>query len=383
VQQQYLSPSFLVNRIKEKGWIWCFKAAWNVTASRIAWIFPSSRFMLTQRNKYPERILAIWDFQTVPYSIGELLVLQETTLVLRWLYKADKIDIAFVCNPNKPARYDMGLNSYNYHYHLSALIPVLQVNPSLGSFFMFDSYKQLERFVVDNVDQYHVWPSGKAYLARAWAYRHNFDFIQKFYRKNKFIPHLSCRQITLDWASWFIKEHIPPDIAVTVHLRNNPLMDDSINRNANIEEWLKFFEHCDGRFPVKFVVISAHDEIDDRLRNYSNVVIAKDFHTTIEQDLALIQASAMFMGGPSGPATMAWFSDLPYLIFNYSPINETLKWESQFVFANSLQRLVWKPETASLLINEFSELYERIDISVWRDRFKETVDFPTSQFYLR
>jgi len=238
------------------------------------------------------------------------------------------------------------------------------VNPHLGSFFLFDSYEDLERFVEQNIDRYTIWPSADGYLEKKFTYAGNFDEVQNFYGKYGFIPHLSCRPFTLNWAYAFFKENVLPDVAVVVHLRNNPEQDTQ--RNSKIEAWLEFFGFCNEKFGVKFVIIGTKKEIDPRLRSCPNVIIAKDFNTTVEQDMALIQTSAIYMGVASGPGEMAVFSDKPYLIMNFQLGSETITKDGSAVFANRLQKFVWEPETAQTLIREFSGLFYSIDIDHWK-----------------
>ena len=309
------------------------------------------------------------------YTVGDMLLLSEVTLCLRLIHKAEKVDMCFVCNPESPTRFDRPeISSYNYNHHLNSLVPLVQVNPYLGSLFMFDSYEHLEKFVSDNIDRYHVWPPGNEYANKVMSYRRNWKFVEKFYNNNDFIPHLYCRPFIANWAKSFMKKHVFPHVAVTVQLRNNKRKKGE--SNAPIDQWVKFFNHCAERFPVKFVVICDYEEIDDRYRELSNVIVAKDFHTTVEQDMALIQAAAMFMGG-SGPLVMAVFSDMPYLI-----IVKTME-GVPFPYAHGLQRIIFADQTAPLLIDEFSKLYSEIDVSGWSSKCEATaVTIPETLYLL-
>jgi len=46
-------------------------------------------------------------------------------------------------------------------------------------------------------------------------------------------------------------------------------------------------------------------------------MISRDVCETVEQDLALVQISLMFLGTVSGPKIMAILGDLPYLIYGF------------------------------------------------------------------
>lgn len=119
-----------------------------------------------------------------------------------------------------------------------------------------------------------------------------------------------------------------------------------------------------------FVMIGEKEEIDPRFRGFSNVLIAKDYSTTIEQDLALIQAGIMFLGTTSGPATMALFSDKPYVIYGFQTVYEKLETGQQMPWATLLQKLVWGQETTEKLITDFEWLYNQIDREKWRIEFE-------------
>ena len=332
----------------------------------LQWLFQAIPLSKNLKFNLNKRILAIWDLQTVPYSVGDILVLNEAMMCLRIDYNADKIDICFVCDPQKPSRQDFNsINSENYHYNLAALIPLVQINPHLGSFILFDSYVSLEKFITDNIESYYVWPSIRHYANKIEAYANNFDYVQQFYSHKKYIPYLSCLRLVIEWAYKFYKQNLNSQFPIVVHLRNSK---NEPERNSKIDEWIAFFEFCNNKYPIKFLIICSADEIDNRLRDYSNVMIMKDWYTTVEQDLSLIESSVMFMGGPSGPSTMALFQEVPYIIFNFRPSNETITKGSNLMFANNLQRLIWEPETKEILSTEFLEIFSKIDLSKWEDK---------------
>jgi hypothetical protein len=330
---------------------------------------------------HEKRILAIWDFQDVCYSIGELLYLQEITLVLQWIHQVNKTDIAFVCDPNPGPNCRHDMNSYILHHSLISLFPVAQMNPNLGSFYLFDSYAQLEKHIGDNAELYCcIWPSYTEYVNQERAYAHIFNFIQQFYIEHHFIPHLSCRPAMIDWAYAFYRENVYPSIPVVVQARNNPIDRE---RNIKIEQWLDFFQYFEKRLPVKFVVLCAQDEVDDRMRRYSNVLIAKDYHTNIVEELALIQSSAMYMGVPCGPSVMAIFSNLSYIIVNMKVIHDKVVRGTQYIFANDMQKIIWEPETTTMLIEEFVAIFNRIDINAWLSKCKGSLKDFDSPLRLR
>ncbi|MGA1823318.1 MAG: hypothetical protein ACMUIP_01550 [bacterium] len=379
--RRYFSPRFLAGKIGERGILYCLRAGTGKIYRRIHenkfyrrmrckvwWVFPSLRFFFRPTAQSEKRILAIWDFRTVPYSIGDLIILHERIQIMRMTYKIDKADICFLYDPQNPGRRldSLGVTADNYHYHFPALISALYLNPHVGAVFLFDSHDHMEDYIGTNEGRYHIWPEGKQYLAKHYAYAENFDFIQSFYRKNGFIPSIDYRASTLEWAYSFYKNHVLPSYPVVVHLRNNPVCGS--NRNARLDEWHAFFKSCGDKFDIRFIMIGAASEIDERFRDLPNLLIAKDYRTTVEQDLVLAYSTLIFIGSSSGPSSAAIFSQTPYIIFNYQICNESVPHGGKFSFATDLQKLVWEPETSDILMEQFSDLFYRVHKSSWKEK---------------
>jgi hypothetical protein len=335
------------------------------------WAYPIVGDVVRTSSPDKRRLLAIYDLSTQPFSIGDVLVIQEGSLVLREKYHLNLVDFALVYDPQYPSSSDPSFNSINESnalYHLASILPVAQVNQHLGSLFVFNSHLHLQRFICDNKDLYHVWPEAQQFRERDYLYYHVYnDLLYNYYREHQTIPRLSCRSFLIDWAQTFYHERVYPAVPVTVQVRNNKVI--STVRNLHLDSWLDFFSHCEDRYPVKFIVICARSEVDDRLRQRRNIIIAKDYGTTIEQDLALIHTAAIHMGASSGPASMAIFNTKPYLIVNTDLVPHLYRdiiQEDGFLrlhFSSPLQRFTVGRETTGLLITEFDRMWSSIDKS--------------------
>ncbi len=320
-----------------------------------------------------KRILALWDFRYQPYSIGDLLHLQIASKMLAHQHSVNLVDVCFLAErkmPCRPSFAALGLNEDNYIDIINSLFPVIFLEKNIGAVHFFDTENSLDRYLADNASKYHLWPSLERYYSHE-DYLHLFyQTLLEFYRKYGYVPSFSFRKGLVDWARWFFREYVSPYIPVTVHLRNAGRYHPT--RNANMEAWIDFFKYCQDQFQVRFVVVGTKKEVDERLHNIKNVIIAKDFNTTVDQDLALIYGSAAFLGVSSGPASIALFGQNPYTIFNIHLMNEHLpvcvhhSWGVSFVFGQDHQRCVLGTETTALLISEFSRMYSAIDLSAWQ-----------------
>jgi hypothetical protein len=344
------------------------------------WALPAATHLVSPRANVERRVLIVYDTATQPFSIGDLLIFQEASLLLCARHGLETVDLAIVFDPEKPAASDPVFTAHvttdNVFYHLASVLPIAQTNPRLGSVFVFDSRHHLERYVNDNADRYLTWPSGWQMAGREYLSPVVFnDLLRRHFAEHRSIPHLTCRPFLRQWAEQFYAEHAGARVPVTVNLRNN--RGWHLSRNSKIDVWIEFFSQCADRYPAVFVVICARSEIDDRLRACPNVIVAKDHDTGVEQDMALIHTSAMHMGGSSGPATMAWFNDKPYLMVNTvfkrgefflnADMIEQVDDDIQRVwFASPFQRVSKSVESIELLLREFALLWTAVDVAHWQ-----------------
>lgn len=341
----------------------------------LIWFFPSLWSLTFLKRATKKRILIVYDLSTQPFSIGDILTVQEASLVLKEINKVDYIDIAIICEQHELKLNDKAfknINSKNYFYHLSAIMPVAQVNPNLGSILGFNSYLELQEYILSNITRVHVWPSKwRASVTREYLYYLIFeDILYPFYKERGYLPHLESRELLKNWAKSFYHEKSNGLAPITVNIRNNPHFQTE--RNLNVDIWIEFFDYCKDRYPVKFFIICAPSEVDNRLRHMVNVVVVKDYFTNIENDLALISESIIHMGAPSGPATMSFFSDKPYLIFRsefhlqHFCNSKIIVYEDEsvqrFFFSNEFQIFIGQPETKELLIKYFSKIWSSLDL---------------------
>ncbi|MFZ5865538.1 MAG: hypothetical protein ACOYXY_06635 [Thermodesulfobacteriota bacterium] len=390
--REALKPGFLYFQLRDKGLLGflrtCFNWVEHRASPRVQRVLrpikrmirraqllaidtrTKARYLAGAVRPSQNRLLAIWDFQAAVYAVGDLLTFNVLCACLCYMHKIEKADVCFACDPDNPGQqwYKDHINAYNHHYHLSYYLQVLQMNHRIGSVFLIDNYRDLDQFLADNSHRYVVWPATREYLSKENAWKKNWDFIEDFHRECGFIPHLHCRPVTIDWGTAFMKENVLPDLAVAVHLKTTQY---STERNAQIDAWMEFFKHCEGRYPVKFLLLAGSvREVPPELRSLSNILVTKDYNTTLEQDMCLVECSSMFMGSSSGPSIMVVYSDRPYAIFGFkSPSPERVKpGMDRFAFATNHQRIIWENETFPMILDEFLRMYKVVDVEEWKAR---------------
>ncbi|NQT66885.1 MAG: hypothetical protein HQ569_04855 [Actinobacteria bacterium] len=332
--------------------------------------------LLISSAKYgKKRILGIYDFKTLPWSVGDPLLFIEKLSILKIIHKAGMIDICVIYDKKNPSgiRREPNINANNAQDYMVDFLPLFNTCPYLGSVFQFNSRKEFNIFLKNNIHRYDLYPSLRQHLAESY----NFDgivFMKKFedfFNKYGYIPHLRIGERDSSWAYWFYQNYLPKDTVPVVLSLRRPLSMISRVRNADPKVWLAFIDKCKEVYKdVAFVIVGLRVEVFKGLRERSNVVIAKDYGTSIIQDLALIRSSYFYLGTVSGPSTIALFSGLPYLMFQLPKIEKYVLSEGKnFSFATENQKLFGTnvPVTPELLYSEFSKLYERLDRNKWKE----------------
>jgi hypothetical protein len=307
------------------------------------------------------KILGIYDLSYQPYSIGDFIDLNQSCLLKAYEYKIEIIDIAIINSyktKNKSIEYNM-INQENSLFFINSIISVIQLNSKIGSLFIFDDHDQYLKFILDNKNKYIVLPNSRQLALKTYIMRVAFnDVYFNFYNKYKKINNIEIPQYLKDWSMNFYKKFDNNKTTfITVNLRNNPI--HAFDRNSNLNVWIDFFDYYKSIYNIKFIIICAKSEVDERFRYLDNVIIAKDYNTTLEQDLSLISTSTIHLGTASGPFSVALYTTKPYMMFSWNGDATTHKCIKkvdnyfQFIFANKHQKIFNEKETTEVLKNEF------------------------------
>lgn len=318
------------------------------------------------------RLLTILDYATQPYSLGDFLLYLMGSMMAAESAGIEKVDLCILSDLSR-GHADPVMRGWvtaeNQHDRLMSILPLIELHPRFGSLFVFDSITELNAYLGTAGRGYQLWPSYSVLQEQKYLYYDILKMIKVFHERLGRIPQFKFGSPLETWVREFFQQNARGFVPVTVNLRNNPSFGS--NRNYVLSAWRDFFARCEGRIPVKFIITCAASEVDPTLRNLPNVVFAKDHHTTVLQDLALIRFAAFHLGSSSGPATIPLLGTEPYFIFNCDSLPyialydgslmQNADGELYFSFAHKLQAFGTVPETAESIWLQFDKIWTSRD----------------------
>lgn len=312
-----------------------------------------------------KRLLAIYDLMSQPYSYGDLILFQAGSLTVAEATECETVDLCVLADqPPQDENFQRLVPADARLWHFLPCLHTAQCNPRLGNIHLLTDRSHLELLAASMPPGSICWPDpGKLDRKEYLFYPIHQHLAHLFAAQGRF-PRLSMPESLLQWANRFLGTHALGRVPVTISLRNNPHYHP--HRNALLDEWIAFFRHCEQHLPIQFLVMCLRSEIDPRLRGLPNVVLCKDFDTTVEQELALIQASRFHVGSGSGPSIFPVFTDKPYLVVHVDMLPHIRLYGGalyrdpdgflRYTFAGPWQRFSIEEESSGFLIREVERM---------------------------
>jgi hypothetical protein len=230
------------------------------------------------------------DFSVQPYSIGDTLLALAAGHAVADERGLDGFDLIAVADPRaKHADPNMAARHATPWASLGALLPLLDLACGL---------KALDVHAAPVPSPAGCWPPTPRYAT--------YDAIQAiaaYHRRHGRCPRLNFSPALCSWADRFLEGRI------TVNLRASPA--HHAHRNHAPEVWAKAMECAARELGASFLVVGEAHEVDPILRERPYVHFAKDYGTTLLQDLALVHRSKAHMGSCSGPMAVAMLGAAP------------------------------------------------------------------------
>ncbi|MEI6259984.1 MAG: hypothetical protein WCR46_08765 [Deltaproteobacteria bacterium] len=328
---------------------------------------------LSNQSTGNKKLLAVYDLATQPLSIGDVLLFVAGATAIAYINQTPSIDYIFISDPSRqpqdPVFEDQQSNN-NHLLNATKLCPIALLFAKIGSLLILNSFEDFEKYYQDNQSRSILWPSSQEIAARKYMYYDIWRMLAAYHRAHRDLPQFFTMPGEIQkWVFNFFKTHVGNCISVTINIRNNK--EFHMDRNSDIDQLLELFRLTQD-VPIKFIIICSKSEIDDRLLNLSNVVVAKSFSTSIIQDLALIHYAQLHLASASGPATMPILNNKPYIAYNMQGIipylalyGDSLRIIDQdkamFSFAAPNQYLRFKQQTAETMLSDLAEAMKSID----------------------
>jgi ADP-heptose:LPS heptosyltransferase len=188
----------------------------------------------------------------------------------------------------------------------------------------------------------------------------DFKNIKTYFDEHKSVPRFRQLKSESPLKDELLFGFKPNSIFVTVHIRQRAKEIHSqhggaLYRDSNQDTWLEFIKQAAITHPqVVFIVVGRLAEFTRQLYACNNVIILKHYGLGLIDELTAIQHSDLFMGGISGPAMFAMFTNTPYVLFQSDSsaqeaakyFNENIGEESPF-FALDTQKIKWLTPTVN------------------------------------
>ena len=254
------------------------------------------------------RIIGIFDLARSGGSLGTLLILLEELGIQRRIHAAQSCEVVFIADAGQlfPTLSLESASTFRGKANLAVLAKVARAMSGIAC------CHEPGNIDADSLTRSGCifWPDPERLMQGAHLYD-STAAIQSFFSRSGGIPRLSVKGELLAWAKLYLEEKSGGRLPVAVHLKNNPYVRGQ--SNAGFNAWKALFS-CECCSDAHFFLL-GDDEVDGSFHSMPNVTITRKDGIPLEGCLALIQASAMFMGMMSGPANMALFGETPYAIF--------------------------------------------------------------------
>ena len=308
---------------------------------------------------------AVVDFSYQHYALGDALTTQVNVACLAHEAGCASIDLYLIADPVFPAAQTQGfINNENYAVHLDNLLAAYLCLPQVRSIrIVRDSLAAGLIWTSIVAGRIPRWPSLGDHLRRRMPYPMGHEIINRFHAREGRIPQLDAPRGYGAWARQFLQRYWPDRFIVCINPRQSRLSAVPVTtyRDSPLVEWHAFIDEVAARYPeVQFLMLGGFLEWDNALTWRPNVAIPRVMGLTLAHELALLRHSNLFMGTSSGFATMATFTDVPYVITNIEP--HFAFWADvepkapHYPFARAHQHLIWKREDAALLLDYFESV---------------------------
>jgi hypothetical protein len=321
--------------------------------------------------------LAIYDFELVPYALGDVLTWNVQTAIRCREAGRESVDVCICVDPDYPAGiYQRGMvTEENSFLFFNELLGAFGTHPLLANVHIFRSREDLldhveqqakgDRVNADVVADYKAALENRSDEAALNAYFikyiYSHEHINSFAAKHGGIPLLADSRGCAPDVEGVMVHALGGKRAVIIHPRMRRLDagyggKHTYSRDSDYLEWHDFVRKAgEGKPDVQFIVVGRLQEKPLELLRMPNVTSLRALGLGLGHELSLLRRADLFIGTSSGFAAMANFTEVPYFITHMN--KESCKayaienGAKSLPFAAPHQELVYEKETSELLMS--------------------------------
>ena len=379
--KRYLSPCFLVGKVREKGVVWCMHTIWRIARKRVWKMVRSSLDLRTRpiratlwnvidniqyrEKKQSDVLYAFYDLASsaVTFNIVEFLVLAELE---RKKAGCDSLQVVIVPGPNEGFRMkNVPLDIEDKRWRLrNILVPCCWLVPSCKQVTVCTSREEAMAFQASLVK--HSFP--KQYSVRTpWKISLS-QLIET--SKRDAIPTIQATPSALRFVHNWIQAHAGERKVITITLRECSYERD---RNSDLKAWGTFARGLDPAIYYPVVIRDIETTLNPLPPELNGLTVFSEVVWNIELRAALYELSYLNMFVNNGPAVLCILNKRTrYLIFKViTPSGGATTKEvfrriglepgSQWRWATPFQRLVWEDDRLEVIQEAFREMCDRIE----------------------
>jgi hypothetical protein len=324
---------------------------------------------------------AIYDFELMPYALGDVLTWNVQTAIRCEDAGCDRVDIHICIDQQRPASIYQSetVTADNCWIFFNELFGAFGTHPRLGNIIISRSREEalarMRTAVAENpanqeaVDDYERALANRnnedALVAYFVKYIYYHKGINAFAAKHGRIPLLQQSLGCGPDVKGLLSRHLADKRIVVVHMRMRRLDAGyggihTRTRDSDFVEWYDFLRAANKKYPdVQFVVVGRLQEKPLEFLRLPNVTSIRTLGMGLGHELTLMLRSDLFIGTSSGFAALANFSTLPYFITKMG-VESCNAYEIEYgadrlPFGTDRQRLIYEPETSSMLMRLLEE----------------------------
>ena len=320
---------------------------------------------------------AVYDFELMPYALGDVLTWNVQTAIRCEELGRDRVD-AYICiDERHPASiYQKDLvTADNSNLFFNELAGAFGTHPMPGNLFVFRRREDLlehlreaargdeanGRTLSDYERALQRRGDTDAVIGNFTTAIHSHEQINAFAAKHGRVPPLRASLGCEPDVAGLLETRFASKRIVVAHMRLRRLDAGyggahTYARDSDFLEWYEFLKEAGKKHPdVQFVVVGRLQEKPLELLKLPNVVSLRVLGLGLGHELTLMLRSDLFIGTSSGFAAMVNFSIVPYFITRMTPAScSAYRIEygaRRLPFATDRQILVYEPETSAMLMN--------------------------------